>query len=244
MVKTRFAPSPTGSFLHIGSLRTALYSFLIARQNEGRFVLRIEDTDRTRFVEGASEAFLRTLQTFGLSPDEGYGVGGEYGPYIQTERLDLYQSRLHQMVADGFAYYCFATPEEVERDRSEKEALGLPTFFQSPYRELPYSESRKKVDAGESYSIRLKVPKGEKIIVEDLIRGRLEWSTSEVEDQVLLKTDGIPTYHGAVVIDDHLMEITHVLRGEEWISSYPKQVLTARALGITLPEYGHLPNIL
>lgn len=243
MIVTRFPPSPTGP-LHIGSIRTALYSYLLAKQNNGTFILRIEDTDRTRFVEWASDNFLRLLKLFGCTPDEWYGIGGPNWPYVQSERIEFYQKHLHKMVADGFAYYCFATIEEVEADRAEKEALWLPTHFQSKDRELPYDEACARVDAGESYSIRLKVPKWEKIIFDDMIRGRLEFATNEVEDQVLLKTDGIPTYHGAVVLDDYAMKVTHMFRGEEWISSIPKQVLTARALGIELPRYGHLPLIL
>lgn len=243
MIVTRFPPSPTGP-LHIGSIRTALYSYLLAKQNNGTFILRIEDTDRTRFVEWASDNFLRLLKLFGCTPDEWYGIGGPNGPYIQSERIEFYQKHLHKMVADGFAYYCFATIEEVEADRAEKESLWLPTHFQSKDRELPYDEARARVDAGESYSIRLKVPKWEKIVFDDMIRGRLEFATNEVEDQILLKTDGIPTYHGAVVLDDYAMKVTHMFRGEEWISSIPKQVLTARALGIELPRYGHLPLIL
>jgi glutamyl-tRNA synthetase len=243
MIVTRFPPSPTGP-LHIGSIRTALYSYLLAKQNNGTFILRIEDTDRTRFVEWASDNFLRLLKLFGCTPDEWYGIGGPNGPYVQSERIEFYQKHLHKMVADGFAYYCFATIEEVEADRAEKESLWLPTHFQSKDRELPYDEARTRVDAGEAYSIRLKVPKWEKIIFDDMIRGRLEFATNEVEDQILLKTDGIPTYHGAVVLDDYAMKVTHMFRGEEWISSIPKQVLTARAFGIELPQYGHLPLIL
>ena len=243
MIKTRFAPSPTG-YLHIGGLRTALYCFLLARKHAGKFLLRVEDTDRTRLVPDAVENLLEMLDFFGLTPDEGPHQDGGNGPYVQSERLPIYQKYLHGLVESGKAYYCFCTSERLEELRADQESLKLPTRYDGRCRDIPLEEAKTRIAAGETYTIRLKVPKGEKLEFHDLIRGRMEWNTSDVEDQVLLKSDGFPTYHGAVVIDDHLMGITHVMRGEEWISSTPKQILTARALGFELPAYAHMPNIM
>lgn len=242
-VRTRFAPSPTGD-VHIGGIRTALYCFLWARHNNGKFVLRIEDTDQARLVEGSIEGMIDALTRMGLTPDEGPQHDGGCGPYIQSHRLPIYTERLHKLVEEGTAYYCFCTAERLDALRTEQEELKLPPRYDGHCRHVPLEEARERIEKWEKYTIRLKVPKGEKIVFNDVIRGRIEFNTSEVDDCVLMKSDGIPTYHGAVVIDDHLMGITHVMRGEEWISSIPKQVLTARALGITLPEYAHMPNIL
>ncbi|GAB0174544.1 MAG: glutamate--tRNA ligase [Candidatus Altimarinota bacterium] len=244
MVRTRLAPSPTG-YLHIGSLRTALYCYLWAKKNHGQYIVRIEDTDRTRLVEGAVEAILETHHELGIMPDEGPHHDGGYGPYTQSERLKEYAPRLHKLCDDGTAYYCFCSSERLDALKKEQEELKLPPKYDGHCRHIPLEEARERIENGEKFTIRLKVPKGETIIFQDLIRGRIEFKTSEIDDQVLLKSDGeFPTYHGAIVIDDHLMGITHVMRGEEWISSIPKQVLTARALGIELPLYAHLPNVL
>ncbi|MBC7504013.1 glutamate--tRNA ligase [Candidatus Gracilibacteria bacterium] len=243
IVRTRLAPSPTG-YLHIGNLRTALYAYLWARHNEGQFIVRIEDTDRTRLIEDAVDKIINTLTIVGMRPDEGPHHDGGYGPYIQSERLYIYAPRLHQLCDDGTAYYCFCTSDRLTSLRTEQEELKLPPRYDGYCRHLPIEESKIKIAEGEKYTIRLKVPKNEILVFNDTIRGRIEFNTNEVEDQVLLKSDGYPTYHGAIVIDDHLMAITHVMRGEEWISSIPKQVLVARALNITLPEYAHLPNVL
>lgn len=242
-VRTRFAPSPTG-YVHIGSLRTVLYAYLWAKKNHWEYIVRIEDTDRTRLVEDAVDAIFDTHEDLGLIPDESARHGGEYGPYIQSERIDTYAPKLHQMCESGHAYYCFCTPERLSELRKEQEELGLPPGYDGHCRHIPLEESRERIQNGEKYTIRLKVPKGEVIVFQDIIRGRIEFKTSQVEDAVLLKSDGFPTYHGAVVIDDDAMKITHVMRGEEWISSIPIQVLTARGLGIVLPEYAHLPNVL
>ena len=243
-VRTRLAPSPTG-YLHIGSLRTALYCYLWAKKNAWHYIIRIEDTDRARLVEGAVDAILDTHETLGIAPDESVRHGGDYGPYVQSERLGTYAPRLHRMCEEGTGYYCFCTSERLDALRTEQENLKLPPRYDSHCRHIPLEEARARIASGEACTIRLKVPKAEKIIFHDLIRGRIEFNTSEVEDQVLLKSDGLyPTYHGAIVLDDEAMAITHVMRGEEWISSIPKQVLVARALGITLPEYAHLPNVL
>ncbi len=243
-VRTRFAPSPTG-YLHIGWLRTALYAYLWARHNQGQYILRIEDTDRSRIVEGAIDIILDTHKIVGIMPDEGPHHDGGMWPYIQSERIDLYAPRLHAMCEAGTAYYCFCSTERLSALRQEQEELKLPPGYDSHCRHIPLEEARERIANGENHTIRLKVPKGETIVFNDIIRGRIEFKTWEVDDAVLLKSDGIfPTYHGAVVIDDDMMEVTHVMRGEEWISSIPIQVLTARGLGITLPEYAHLPNIL
>jgi glutamyl-tRNA synthetase len=242
-VRTRLAPSPTG-YLHIWSLRTALYCYLWARHNNGNYIVRIEDTDRTRLVEWAVEGILETHKELGIMPDEGPHHDGGYGPYTQSERLSTYAPRLHQLCNEGSAYYCFCSSERLSALRQEQEELKLPPGYDGHCRHVPYDEARERIENGEKYVIRLKTPKTETIIFNDLIRGRIEFKTSQVEDTVLLKSDGFPSYHGAVVLDDEAMEITHVMRGEEWISSIPVQVLTARALGITLPEYAHLPNVL
>ncbi len=204
MIKTRFAPSPTG-YMHIGGLRTALYCYLWARKNNGVFMLRVEDTDQTRLVPDAIPKMLHTLDIFGLTPDEGPHKDLGNGPYTQSERLPIYQEQLHALVKQGSAYYCFCTSERLDELRKEQEDLKLAPRYDGHCRNLPYEESRARVEAGEAYTIRLKVPKAEKIEMMDLIRGRIEFNTNEVEDQVLLKTDGFPTYHGAIVIDDAMM---------------------------------------
>lgn len=242
-VRTRFAPSPTGD-VHIGSIRTALYCYLWAQHNHWKFILRIEDTDQLRLVEGSVDGVIDILERMSLISDEWPHKHGEYGPYTQSERLDIYTPRLHALCEAGTAYYCFCTSDRLDTLRNEQESLKLPPGYDGHCRHIPLEEAKERIANGEKYTIRLKVPKGEKIIFNDLIRGRIEFNTSEVDDCVLMKSDGIPTYHGAVVIDDDAMKITHVMRWEEWISSIPKQVLTARALGITLPEYAHMPNIL
>ena len=244
MVRTRLAPSPTGS-IHIGGMRTALYCYLWARKNKWQYIIRIEDTDQTRLVEWAADYVLEAHKILGIMPDEGPHHDGGYGPYIQSERLSEYAPRLHELCEKGTAYYCFCTSERLEALKVEQEELKLPPRYDGHCRHIPLEESKERRAKWEPCVIRLKVPKAEKIIFNDLIRGKIEFNTSEVDDQVLLKSDGkFPTYHGAIVIDDYLMEITHVMRGEEWISSIPKQVLTARALGIDLPLYAHLPNVL
>lgn len=244
MVRTRLAPSPTW-YLHIWSLRTALYCYLWAKKNHWQYIIRIEDTDRTRLVEGAVEAILETHQELWIMPDEWPHHDGWYWPYTQSERLKEYAPRLHKLCDDWTAYYCFCTSERLEALKKEQEELKLPPKYDGHCRHIPLEEARERIAHWEKYTIRLKVPKGETIVFHDLIRGRIEFKTSEIDDQVLLKSDGeFPTYHGAIVIDDFLMGITHVMRWEEWISSIPKQVLTAKALGIELPLYAHLPNVL
>lgn len=243
-VRTRFAPSPTG-FIHIWGLRTALYAYLWAKHNHGQYILRIEDTDRTRFVEWAIDVILEAHEIMWIIPDEWPHHDGWKWPYIQSERTHIYAPRLHQLCEEGTAYYCFCTSDRLTALRAEQEELKLPPGYDGHCRHIPLEEAKERIKNGEKYTIRLKVPKWEKIIFNDIIRGRIEFNTSEIDDAVLLKSDGIfPTYHGAVVIDDDMMGVTHVMRWEEWISSIPIQVLTARALGVTLPEYAHMSNIM
>ena len=206
--------------------------------------MRIEDTDRTRLVEDAVDRLLEIHEIFSMTPDEWPHRDGGVWPYTQSERLHIYQPRLHKLCEDGTAYYCFCSNERLAELHEEQTLLKIPPRYDGACRHIPYEEAKLRVDTGESYTIRLKVPKAEKLVFDDLVLGHLEFNTSEVDDQVLLKSDGFPTYHGAVVIDDSLMNITHVLRWQEWTSSLPKQILTARALGIELPRYGHVPWVL
>jgi glutamyl-tRNA synthetase len=233
-VKTRFAPSPTG-YLHIGSLRTALYNYLFAKKSGGIFALRIEDTDRQRYVEGAVEKLIATLNTVGLNFDE--------GPVVQSERLSLYQKHAKQLVDQGDAYYCFCTKERLEELRHQQELAKMPTKYDRRCLSLSSEEIQKRTAAGEAHVVRLKIPEGNTAF-DDVIRGRITISNNEVDDQVLLKSDGFPTYHLAVVVDDHDMSVTHVIRGDEWLSSVPKHVVLYRAFGWELPIYAHLPLIL
>ncbi len=240
-VRTRFAPSPTG-YLHIGAVRTMLYCYALAKKQAGSYIVRIEDTDRTRFVEDAVEQIFEVHKLYGLEPDESEVHGGELGPYVQSERLDLYQQYAHELVQKGFAYYCFLTKEETA-DLQNKFKLENKRF-RSPYRDQNINDSLKLIEEGTSYTVRLKVPADRTIIYEDGVQGKMRFHTDEVDDQILLKQDGFPTYHLAVVVDDHLMKITHVFRAFEWIPSTPKQVLLYEALGWKMPQHYHLSTIL
>jgi glutamyl-tRNA synthetase len=248
-VRTRMAPSPTG-FLHIGGLRTLLFNFLLARKNNGKFILRLDDTDQTRTVEGALENIVQTLADFKLNPDEGLywdnGVKqkGDKGPYKQSERKEVYRQHIEELIEKGSAYYCFCTQERLKKLREDQQAKKYPPKYDKFCLELNTQEISKRVTAGEPYVVRLNVHPGEKIIFEDLIHGKIEIPSDDVDDQVLLKSDGFPTYHLAVVVDDHLMEISHVFRGEEWIPSTPKHILLYRAFGWELPKFIHLPLLL
>ncbi|HEY0055596.1 MAG TPA: glutamate--tRNA ligase [Pedobacter sp.] len=247
-VRVRFAPSPTGG-LHLGGVRTALFNYLFARKHGGKFILRIEDTDQTRFVEGAEEYIIECLKWCGITPDEGPGFGGEYGPYRQSERKSTYKQYAEQLVADGYAYYAFDTPEELDKKRSE-----LPNFqYGQAYRDgmrnslsLPISQVDELLNNGIPYVIRIKVPKNETISFDDILREEVSFDTSLVDDKVLLKADGMPTYHLAVVVDDYLMKITHAFRGEEWLPSAPVHILLWKYLGWedAMPKWAHLPLIL
>lgn len=243
MTRTRFAPSPTGQ-LHIGGLRTALFAYIWAKKNHGQFLVRIEDTDKVREVEGATDALLDTLELFGIHPDESIRGGGDCGPYIQSERLALYREHLEKLIEQGDAYYCFTTEEELEAHKKKAEEAGIMIPFRSPYRDITVDEAKAKIAAGEKYVVRMKIPKGETITFIDGLKGKISVPSADIDDQVLLKTDGFPTYHLAMAVDDHLMRITHVLRGDEWLPSTPKHVLLYRMFGWEAPEFYHLSVIL
>lgn len=242
MVRVRFAPSPTGE-LHIGSARTVLYNYLFARQNQGSFILRIEDTDQARFVPGSMQRIIDGLHWLGLTWDEGPDVGGPYGPYVQSERTELYQHHARSLLEQGNAYWCFCSPEKLNLQREAQQALHQPTRYDRTCLALSNEEISSKLEKGEAHVLRLKVPVGI-TTVHDIIRGDVTVKNSEIDDQVLLKSDGFPTYHLANVVDDHLMQITHVIRGEEWLSSTPKHLMLYQAFGWQPPAYGHIPNVL
>ncbi|MEM9836191.1 MAG: glutamate--tRNA ligase [Bacteroidota bacterium] len=252
-VRVRFAPSPTGA-LHIGGIRTALYNYVLARQTGGTFILRIEDTDQKRYVPGA-EAYIReALHWCGISPDEGPETGGNYGPYRQSERRDIYQKYTQQLVEQGKAYYAFDTPEELDAQRAAAKESGNHNFkYDAVSRgrmrnslSLSVQEVEELLAAGTPYVIRLFVEPGETISFSDVVRENVSFSSDELDDKVLMKADGLPTYHLANIVDDHLMEITHVIRGEEWLPSTAHHVLLYRAFGweATMPTFAHLPLIL
>lgn len=238
-VRTRFAPSPTG-FMHVGNLRTALYAYLVAKSQGGKFILRIEDTDQERLVEGAVDMIYKTLGQVGLKHDEGPDVGGEFGPYVQSERLGLYKPYAEQLVKEGKAYYCFCTKERLESLKEENAFGG----YDRHCRDLPPEEVRRLLDAGTPYVIRQKVPLEGATTFQDAVFGEISIENKEIEDQVLLKADGFPTYNFANVIDDHQMGITHVVRGCEYLTSTPKYNLLYEAFGWEIPAYVHLPLIM
>ena len=250
-VRVRFAPSPTGP-LHIGGVRTALYNYLFAKHHKGDFLLRIEDTDQNRYVPGAEDYILKSLAWLGISPDEGIGVGGPHGPYRQSERKDTYAPYGEQLVKNGWAYYAFDTPEELNEVRELAIKAGVSSWqYNSITRNsmknsltLPSDEVEKKLANNEPYVIRFKMPRGEEIRFEDEIRGWINVNTDQLDDKVLMKNDGMPTYHLANIVDDHLMEITHVIRGEEWLPSAPLHVLLYKGFGWDAPRFAHLSLIL
>ncbi len=252
-VRVRFAPSPTGA-LHIGGVRTALYNYLFARQHGGRFILRIEDTDQSRFVSGAEAYINEALQWLGIAPDEGVLEGGDFGPYRQSERQAIYQQYAQQLIDGGHAYYAFDTPEELEAMRSRlKEARVANPVYDNVTRTsmnnsltLSSEAVQEKLNSGTPYVIRLKVPRREEVRLKDLVRGYVVVNSANIDDKVLMKSDGMPTYHLANVVDDHLMKITHVIRGEEWLPSAPLHVLLYRFLGWedSMPQFAHLPLLL
>ncbi len=243
-IRTRFAPSPTG-YLHVGGLRTALYNFLFAKKNNGKFILRIEDTDRSRYVEGAVENLIQTLKWCDLYYDEGPDVGGPYRPYIQSQRLEIYQKYAKELVEKGHAYYCFCSPERLAQLREEQQKLKVPQIkYDKHCLNLSQKEIQIKLERNEPYVIRLNVPENQNVKFYDIIREEVEFETNNIDDQVLLKSDGFPTYHLANVVDDHLMNITHVIRGEEWLSSTPKHILLYNFFGWELPQFAHLPLLL
>lgn len=242
--RVRFAPSPTG-YLHVGGLRTALYNFLYARKNNGKFILRIEDTDRNRYVEGAVENLISSLKWCGLDYDEGPDIDGDFGPYMQSQRLDIYQKHAKLLIEKEKAYYCFCTQERLTALKEEQQKLKLP---QAKYDKFCLNLSQQQVDeklsSGIPFVIRLNVEANLKISFNDVIRDYVEFNSNNIDDQVLIKGDGYPTYHLANVVDDHLMKITHVIRGEEWLSSVPKHVLLYDAFGWERPKFAHLPLLL
>lgn len=252
-VRVRFAPSPTG-YLHIGGLRTALFNYLYARHTGGTMILRIEDTDRTRFVEGALENLLKALSWAkveiyeGVMLDESGKVTerGEYGPYIQSDRVKagIYNKYIEKLIEEDKAYYCFCSQERIDKVRDQQKADGLTPKYDGLCRSIPLEEAKKRIANGEEYTVRLKLPKNREISFVDRIKGKITFNTDDMDDQVLIKRDGFPTYHFAVVVDDHLMKITHVVRGDEWISSTPKHVYLYEAFGWDAPEYIHLPTVL
>ncbi len=242
-VRVRFAPSPTG-FLHVGGLRTALYNYLFARHHGGKFILRIEDTDQSRRVEGAVENLISTLEWSGVHYDEGPGVGGPLGPYVQSERLDIYRQHANELVRQDKAYHCFCSPERLEEVRQRQAAAKERASYDRHCRALSREVVGERLRNGEKNIIRLKVPLEGAVTFQDLIRGEVSIANEILDDQVLLKSDGFPTYHLAVVVDDHLMQISHVIRGEEWLPSTPKHVLLYQYFGWDLPVFAHLPLLL
>ncbi len=243
MVRTRFAPSPTG-YMHIGNLRTALYTFLIARQNHGKFILRIEDTDQERYVEGAVDLIYRTLRETGLIWDEGPDIGGDYGPYIQSERQGLYMQYAEQLVEKGKAYYCFCDKERLDELKLIHQISKVPHRYDGKCRNLSKEEVAENLAAGKPFVIRQKCPTEGKTTFKDEVYGEITVDNSELDDQILIKTDGLPTYNFANVIDDHLMGITHIVRGNEYLSSTPKYNLLYEAFGWDIPTYIHCPPVM
>ncbi|MCD4828054.1 MAG: glutamate--tRNA ligase [Candidatus Cloacimonetes bacterium] len=242
-VRVRFAPSPTG-MLHLGGLRMALYDYIYARQQGGTFILRIEDTDQTRFVEGAFENVVETLAAMGIDYDEGPGREGDCGPYVQSQRLPIYRKYIDQLVASGHAYPCFCSKERIESVRERQRAAKQDPRYDGLCRSLDPAQAQRRIDEGEEYVVRLAMPQQHTFVFYDKIRGKVEIDAAQVDDQVILKSDGFPTYHLAVVVDDHLMRISHVFRGEEWLPSAPKHIFLYEALGWKPPIWVHMPLIL
>ncbi|MDO5707123.1 MAG: glutamate--tRNA ligase [Andreesenia angusta] len=249
-VRVRFAPSPTG-YLHIGGLRTALYDYLFAKNKKGKYILRIEDTDQSRFVDDSIENLLKSLEWAGVNHDEGVFLEdgeivekGEYGPYIQSKRLSIYKEYVEKLLDSGDAYYCFCDKDRLERLREEQKEKNLMLGYDGHCRNLSKEEVEKRIESGEDYVIRLRFPENEDIKFTDIIRGEIVVNTKDLDDQVLLKSDGFPTYHLAVIVDDYLMKISHVVRGEEWLPSAPKHAYLYKAFGWEAPIFVHLPTVL
>lgn len=241
-IVTRFAPSPTW-YLHIWSLRTVLYNYLYAKQNDGKFLLRIEDTDRSRYVDGSVENLMQVLASVWLIADEWPNNPWANGPYFQSERLDTYQQYIQQLLDEDKAYYCFCSSERLTKLREEQQSLWLPTRYDKKCRYLTPEEIKEKLDAGVPYTIRLKVPDNTEISFHDTIRWKITVPSKDVDEQVLMKTDGFPTYHFAVVVDDYLMGVTDIIRGDEWIPSTPKHVLLYEAFWWEMPKFSHVPPL-
>ncbi len=242
-VRTRMAPSPTGE-MHVGSMATLLKNYAFAKRNGGQFLLRIEDTDKEREVAGGVQAIQDIIRRYGLDWDEGPGKEGEYGPYIQSQRLDIYKREVQSLIDNDKAYYCFCSKERLAEVKETQIASKQPPHYDRHCLNIDKEEAKRRVSNGEDYVIRLKVPANQEITFTDLLRGEITFNSNLIDDQVLLKSDGYPTYHLGVVIDDHLMKITHIMRGEEWISSTPKHVLLYQAFGWELPVFAHIPVFL
>ena len=250
-VRVRFAPSPTGP-LHMGGVRTALYNYLFAKKHNGTFLIRIEDTDQTRFVAGAQDYIMDALKWCGIMPTEGPGLGGEFGPYVQSERKEMYKPFAEQLIAEDKAYYAFDSAEDLDRMRDQAKAMGMPNWqYNSVTRSsmrnsltLPQSEVEQLLAKGEPFVIRMKMPRNRDVRFHDLIRGWVVVNTNNLDDKVLFKSDGMPTYHLANIVDDHTMAISHVIRGEEWLPSAPLHILLYEAFGWDCPEFAHLPLLL
>ncbi len=249
-IRVRFAPSPTGP-LHIGGVRTALYNYLFAKNTGGKFLLRIEDTDQTRLVNGAEDYIIESLKWLGLTPDEGVGFGGDYGPYRQSDRKDIYAGYAQQLIDSGYGYYAFDTAEDLDKLRKEAESEGKTFIYNSQNRNrlnnsLNLSDEvvKSKINSGEAFVIRFKIPENQIIHLNDLIRGEIQIDSNTLDDKVLYKSDGMPTYHMANIVDDHLMKISHVIRGEEWLPSLALHQLLYNAFDWTPPQFAHLPLIL
>lgn len=242
-VRTRFAPSPTG-YMHIGNLRTALFAYLIAKKNGGDFILRIEDTDRERLVEGATEVIYKTLKDVGLYWDEGPDIGGPAGPYIQSERMGMFKDYAEELVKKGEAYYCFCGKDRLEEVRAIQEASGIMPMYDRHCRDMSEAEIKEKLEAGVPYVIRQKMPTSGEVTFHDELYGDIVTPCEVLDDQILIKTDGMPTYNFANVVDDHLMGITHVVRGNEYLASAPKYTLLYKAFGWEEPTYIHVEHIM
>lgn len=250
-VRVRFAPSPTGP-LHMGGVRTALYNYLFAKKHNGTFIIRVEDTDQTRFVPGAQDYIMDAMKWCGIMPTEGPGLGGDFGPYVQSERKTMYRPYAEELVANDKAYYAFDTSEELTKMREQAKEMGMPNWqYNSVTRSsmqnsisLSSDEVQKRIDNGDPYVIRMKMPRNEDIRFEDEIRGWVVVNTNNLDDKVLFKSDGMPTYHLANIVDDHTMQISHVIRGEEWLPSAPLHVMLYQAFGWEAPKFAHLPLLL
>jgi glutamyl-tRNA synthetase len=244
-IRTRVAPSPTG-YAHLGIVYQSLFDYVFAHKYGGKFILRIEDTDRSRFVQGAEEVIIDSLKWVHLDPDEGIEKGGAYGPYRQSEKLDLYQKYAQQLIEKGHAYYCFCTKERLEQMRKQQESNHQAPRYDRTCRLLTKEEVQNMLDSNTPYVIRMKIPNNEKIVIEDAIVGEISFDSNQIDDQVLIKSDGYPTYHLAVVVDDYSMKISHIFRGTEWIPSTPKHILLWKYLGWekSMPKFAHVPLLL
>ena len=242
-VRTRMAPSPTGEY-HIGHIRTLLYNYAFAKKNNGDFIIRIEDTDQKRLVDGAREKILEVIKDYGFDWDEGPDKGGPYAPYTQTKRLDIYKKYAQQLIDSDHAYYCFCSEDRLSQMREKQKKTGKLPKYDRHCLSLSQSEIKKKIANGEKYVIRMKIPDDRTVVWEDLIRGKIKVSSQDIDDQILIKSDGIPTYHFAVVVDDHLMKISHVMRGQGWIPSTPKQILLYEFFRWKAPVFVHLTDLM